>query len=162
MTWIDLASMLSGVATAVGVAVGAWQIRESKKLARATFEDALVKEYRDLTRELPTEALMGLPLDDKSQADVLDDFFRYFDLCNEQVFLHEKGRISEDTWTMWSDGIVSNLGRPAFLRAWEQVTARAGTETFSELRGHLARNQGPAGSDSSTASRGPPQASPRP
>lgn len=57
-----------------GVGIGAWQVSETRKLARSSFEDGLVKEYRELTRELPTDALMGLPLSEEDHRESLDDF----------------------------------------------------------------------------------------
>ena len=59
--------------------------------------------------------------------------YHYFDLCNEQAFLHNNGRISSKTWLFWREGIASNLARPAFARAWCEIAARANGD-FSELR----------------------------
>lgn len=137
MDWFQIASAIGGMATAIGVGIGAWQVSETRKLARSSFEDGLVKEYRKLTRALPTDALMGLPLSEQDHRESLDDFFRYFDLCNEQVFLRDCGRISDATWKMWTDGIVANMRRPAFWQAWKEVSLKAGHDTFSELRAYL-------------------------
>ena len=130
---LEVFSMIGGIATAVGVAVAAWQIWLARKQSVTSFEDSLAKEYRELTATLPTKALLGLPLTDEEHAKYFDEFYRYIDLCNEQAFLHETGRISEDTWTFWNAGIASNMARPAFRRAWREIAERAEGD-FSELR----------------------------
>lgn len=71
-----------------------------------------------------------------TQADHLDAlpaFYHYFDLSNEQAFLHEHGRVSDETWIEWKDGILQNLNRPAFSDAWQEVSRQA-NESFDELR----------------------------
>jgi len=133
MTIQDWFSTISGVATAIGVLLAAWQLRQAKRQDVTTFEDTLAKEYRDLAARLPTKALLGERLSEEEHQKSLDDFYRYVDLCNEQVFLHLRRRITKATWKFWSDGIKSNLRRPAFKRAWNEIAAR-GASDFSELR----------------------------
>lgn len=126
-------SWIASIATAVGVVVAAWQLWLTRKQSCTSFEDSLAKEYRELAATLPTKALLGEPLTDEEHAEYFDEFYRYIDLCNEQAFLHKTGRISEDTWTFWNDGIATNLARPAFSRVWREIAARANND-FSELR----------------------------
>jgi hypothetical protein len=57
----------------------------------------------------------------------------YIDLCNEQVFLRQNRRVCGATWVFWQDGIRSNLGRPAFKKAWEDFKLAA-PNSFRELR----------------------------
>jgi hypothetical protein len=35
----------------------------------------------------------------------LDEYVRYLDLCNRQVFLRMRRRVSKDAWELWADGI---------------------------------------------------------
>ena len=126
-------SDIANLATAAAVIFAALQIRLSKKQAATSFEDSLAKEYRELAARLPTKALLGEPLSDKEHADSFDEMYHYFDLCNEQVFLAEAGRISRATWKFWRDGITANIRRPAFERAWSEIAARSNRD-FSELR----------------------------
>jgi hypothetical protein len=129
----DLFSALASVATAAGVGVAAWQLRHSQRQNVTTFEDSFAREYRELTATLPTKALLGEPLTEQEHQEHFDEFYRYFDLCNEQVFLHQSGRIRRSTWQYWRDGMASNFKRPAFERAWNEVCERANSD-FSELR----------------------------
>jgi hypothetical protein len=130
-------SDLANIATAIGVAVAAWQIRLSKQQAVTSFEDSLAKEYRELLKHLSTKALLGelLTEDKKEDEDKkrLDAMYHYFDLCNEQAFQAKNGRISKKTWIFWKEGITTNLKRPAFERAWSEI-ASSSNDDFSELR----------------------------
>lgn len=132
------ASNLGTAAAAIFTALAAWaavrQLRMLKQQGVTTLEDALGSEYRQLASTLPLPALLGEPLTDDQHGAALDEFYRYFDLCNHQVFLRDNGRISEATWSFWKEGIESNLKRPAFARAWAEIAGRA-TGDFDELRG---------------------------
>ena len=116
-----------------GILVATRQLRITSQQALTTFEDSLAHEYRDLAARLPTKALLGEPLSQTEQQNAFDEFYHYFDLSNEQVFLRQIGRVSQSTWTYWRDGIKSNLGRPAFACAWDEINNRA-PKDFSELR----------------------------
>ena len=140
MSAAELFQGVSSVATAIAViftAFGAWaavkQLRLLEQQSVTSFEDGLVEAYRAIAKELPLEALLGASMSAQDVAAALPAFYRYFDLCNQQAFLHRQGRIRASTWTLWRDGIVSNLQRPAFAMAWAEVAARA-LGDFDDLR----------------------------
>jgi hypothetical protein len=124
---------ISYLATAAGVIFAAWQIWLSRKQAQTAFEDAMAKEYRDLAATIPTKAFLGEDLTDEEIEKGLDEFYHYFDLCNGQIFLRQTGRIGTKTWIFWSDGMHSNMQRPAFKKAWQSISSRANGD-FAELR----------------------------
>jgi len=62
-----------------------------------------------------------------------DDLFRYIDLTNEQPSLRARGRIGDETWTQWADGIKFNMKLPVFARAWAEIQRMAPTQ-FQELK----------------------------
>jgi hypothetical protein len=128
--WITAAG---AALTGVGVVVTAWQVRLAERQARTAFEDSMAREYREIARRLPVAALLGEPLHEHERIGSLEDFFRYIDLSNEQVFLRSRSRISAETWLNWRDGIRSNLSRPAFSLAWVEIKQRS-ANGFSELR----------------------------
>ncbi|GAB3483520.1 hypothetical protein GCM10011496_30390 [Polaromonas eurypsychrophila] len=129
----DSLSQLSNVATAIGVGVAAWQLWLAQKQSVTSFEDSFTKEYRVLASRLPTKALLGEVLSDHEHDESFDEFYHYFDLCNEQVFLWKSKRISEKTWRFWKDGMASHMKRPAFQRAWSEIASRSDGD-FSELK----------------------------
>lgn len=130
-------SDIASVATAIGVFLALIQFWFSYKQSVTSFEDELAKEYRQLASTLPTKALLGEALSGEELLEHLDEFYHYFDLCNSQIFLRQKRRVSKDTWVFWVDGIKTNLNRPAFAAAWKDISSRANGD-FSELRKLIA------------------------
>lgn len=126
-------SALSNVATAIGVLVAAWQLWAVHRQGVTSFEDSLAREYRELAATLPTKALLGEQLTEQEAIEHFDELYRYFDLSNQQAFLHQRGRVSRATWRFWHEGIASNMRRPAFHSAWNEVCSRAKFD-FAELR----------------------------
>ena len=124
---------VASIATAVGVFFAAIQLWYTRVRAITTFEDTLANSYREITAQLSTAALLGEALSSEVQAEHLHDFYQYFDLTNNQIFLRKIGRISKKTWAFWAEGIGTNLGRPAFAGAWAEISRRAGSD-FAELR----------------------------
>jgi hypothetical protein len=128
---------LASIATAIGVFFAAFQLWHTRARAITTFEDSLANEYRQITAKLPMEALLGEVLAPDGQKANLHEFYRYFDLTNNQIFLRQIRRISKKTWRFWAEGIQTNLARPAFAESWAEISRRAGSD-FSELRRLIA------------------------
>ena len=140
---LEFISLLSSIATMIAVILAAYQLRlngEQIKLTReqniTTFEDDLAREYREIMKEIPIDACLGDELPEDKYQQCIDDLYRYFDLSNEQAFLHKKGRVRPETWGFWKDGIDSNLKRPAFKRAWDDIIRRSPND-FTELQDAL-------------------------
>ena len=129
----------ASVATALGLAFAVIQLRVAARQAITNFEDTLAAEYRALAASLPTEALLGGTLLDEEHKKVLDEFYHYFDLTNGQIFLRQKGRVSKRTFAFWRDGIKAHLARPAFTRAWADISRRV-PDDFKELRRLIAED----------------------
>lgn len=47
----------------------------------------------------------------------------YFDLCSQEYFLYQKGKISKEVWCEWEEGILSSFNYPAFQIAWNQLSS---------------------------------------
>lgn len=131
--FLDIVQTLAALATAFGVFVAAWQLRHTKDQALTTFEDQLAAQYREIARRLPVKALLGERLDDSEQAAALADFYHYFDLSNEQAYLHSCGRVRPQTWEEWRQGIEANVSRPAFEEAWCEIQKRS-PNSFGDLK----------------------------
>ena len=129
----DILSLIANIATAFGVIFTACQLYRNHRQSITDFEDTFAREYREFASKIPTKALLGETLTEAEYAEAFDEFYHYFDLCNEQAFHHEKKRVSNATWKFWCDGINSNLCRPAFKRAWSEIATRSNSD-FSELR----------------------------
>lgn len=124
---------MASIATAIGVAIGVWQIRESSKVAQTQFEDSLDQQYRHLTHGIPVDALIGKTVSKQQWPATRELIYNYLDLCNEQVFLRSKRKVKRDTWHDWNAGMRANLRKPAFVQVWDEVKAAApGTFSFLE------------------------------
>lgn len=135
-----LPESISALAAVFGFIAIIVQLRASKRIVRMQFEDSINKEYRELISNIPAKALLGEGLNQKEYENTLDDFFRYFDLCNEQIFLHQSKRIDSKTWAQWEAGILFNLSLCAFRKAWIEINIKAPSQ-FSELSQLLMRNE---------------------
>jgi hypothetical protein len=133
MDWLGIISAVASVATAAGVFIAGWQIRLAKRQAKTQFEDDLTKQYREIIKDIPTDALLGLEITTEELEKSRHAFYRYIDISNEEIFLRQQGRVSRETWWLWRDGIKSHLSKPAFRKAWEDIKVKA-TDNFLELR----------------------------
>jgi hypothetical protein len=82
------------------------------------------RRYGEIVRELPSEArrpggkfvFEDLPPDEQGQ--VLNTARAYLNLCSEEFFLHARGRIDEETWAIWREGMERVLGAPWIRSTW--------------------------------------------
>ncbi len=131
MSLADLASL----ATAVGVVLVVVQLVLGRFQTRTSLEDELSREYRDIAAQLPVAAFFDMkdsrrPLPPFEEC--LEQYVRYFDLSNQQVFLRMQRRVSRRTWWLWADGMEDNLGREGFGEAWEYVRTHS-ERSYNEL-----------------------------
>jgi hypothetical protein len=129
----NLIQAIGSIATACGVFLALWQLHQTAAAARTGFEDDLDREYREIARKLPKDTFLNREVTiDGEDKEIFKDFWAYFDLSNQQVFLRQCHRVTKRTWRFWRDGIQSNISRPGFREAWK--TIKADSNSFSELR----------------------------
>lgn len=134
MTQYETLSLIVSFITVLSVFFAGYQILDSKKQARTNFEDSLNHQFRELLKELPTDALLCRKYRNCEISDEeMNAYYRYFDLCNEQCFLRQQNRVCKKTWNQWNDGIRTMLVRPAFQEAWNELR-KSNDQDFSELR----------------------------
>lgn len=121
MTTFELIQSIASIATAIGVALAAWQLMISRRQSQSQFEDSFATQYRTISSDLPLEALVGRELDGPTLEASLRAFYNYFDLSNEQAFLAANNRLRQETWANWREGIEQHLARPAFHQAWQRL-----------------------------------------
>lgn len=131
---------LAYIATVVVSILVYWQIKGVKDQSTTTFEDRLTEHYRRIMENIPIDIWLGSKLDDldkepKNRCE--DAIYRYIDLCQEQVSLHDEGRVTDPTWTQWGDGIKSNMRIPVFKEIWDQVKVKR-PDNFLELSKFLS------------------------
>jgi hypothetical protein len=139
MNWVktlEYIQALASIATVIGVVFLGQQIWLIRTQARTAFEDSLTEHYRRIMESIPTNIWLGSGLKtlDKERHDrCRDAIYRYIDLCQEQVILHNTKRVTAETWIEWSKGIRANIKLPAFKEVWAEVGEKC-PESFAELR----------------------------
>jgi len=128
---IDWNSIVS-IFTAVGVLVAAFQLRVSSKIAQSEFEDSIDQQYRELTKGIPVDALIGKSVTAEKKDHTRELIYNYLDLCNEQIFLRKNRRVRKNTWVDWCSGIAANLEKVEFDSVWTEIKKEA-PKTFTFL-----------------------------
>lgn len=141
MAVLDWISVIASIATSVGVLLAWRQLRLARVQATTQFEDGMTNQYRSLVATLPVKAMLGEELSGDELDENLSAFFCYFDLSNEQVFLRQQGRVSDETWPNWAEGITSNMALAGFTQAWERVRGKP-VRRFDELAELLHHGSG--------------------
>ena len=59
--------------------------------------------------------------------------YNYMDFCNEQIFLRKNGRVRENTWMDWQNGMKINFSLPIFDETSKKVFEKL-PDIFHELR----------------------------
>jgi hypothetical protein len=113
--------------------VAIYQVWRNTEQSKTTFEDSMSKEYRDISKSIPYNALLSKTLVDDEIDQTLNQIYNYMDFCNEQIFLRKSGRVRKDTWSSWQEGMCTNFSLPIFARTAEQVFEQL-PDTFSELK----------------------------
>jgi hypothetical protein len=129
MNWAAVGS----IATALGVLFVCWQIWQTRKQNITAFEDEMSRQYREILKTIPVEALLGEELTPKELEEAENGIYHYLDLSNEQVFLRQNNRVSSETWKSWCDGIKANLSRKTFGRVWIKIKEKL-PSNFLELQ----------------------------
>lgn len=63
--------------------------------SKTTFEDSISKEYRDIFKNIPYNALIGKTLTDEEVNQAAKEIYNYMDFSNEQIFLRKTGRVKK-------------------------------------------------------------------
>ena len=124
---------LAPYATSIGVIVAMFQIWRNTLQSKTTFEDSISKEYREIIRAIPYNALIGATLTKEEENKVFNEIYNYMDFCNEQIFLRKNRRIRKGTWLNWQSGMKMNFALPIFKIASEKVFDDL-SDIFKELR----------------------------
>lgn len=127
----DAATAIAAVIAAISLGISAFQTRLSRRIAETAFEDSIDQQYRDLAKEIPVDVLIDSSTDLSN--DAREAIFNYLDLCNQQIYLRAKGRVSEDRWIDWRDGIKENLNKKGFLLIWTEIKDKASFSYLNRL-----------------------------
>lgn len=114
-------STIASIATAIGVVVMTWQLKEARAIAQSSFEDSFDQQYRELARGIPVDALIGNHVQENHKENTRELIYNYLDLSNEQAYFRLCGRVRKRTWEGWCLGIKANLNKVEFNKVWTEV-----------------------------------------
>jgi len=113
--------------------VAIYQVWRNTEQSKTTFEDSISKEYRDISKNIPYNALLGKTLVGEEINQALNEIYNYMDFCNEQIFLRKTNRVRKNTWNNWQEGMCTNFSLPIFASVSKEVFEEL-PDTFKELR----------------------------
>jgi hypothetical protein len=153
MTVSDIAQLGVLALTAAAVFVTLRGLRD--QLWLQTFTD-YTRRYLDVIEGLPDAARLPpsewspdlVSAEDRRTID--RSIRRYLNLCSEEFYLHDRGRIDRRTWDVWRDGMRATMALPAFQDGWVRLGPDYGY--YGEFHRFMADLVGDvAGSDSRLA-----------
>ncbi|WP_232606095.1 hypothetical protein [Photobacterium phosphoreum] len=141
MDWQEIANIATTAATVIGfisvivTVVGVWlalgQLKITRKVIQTDFENSIDQQYRQIIQGIPVDILIGQVETPNNETREL--IFNYLDLCNEQIYLYSKKRISNERWQDWESGIEDNLKNKAIFNVWQEVKESASFSYLSEF-----------------------------
>lgn len=122
---------LTSVLTVVGVGVACYQLWQTRVSLRDGFERSFFDRYQRIADGLPPQVLLGgsseeVPMDDWT-------FYKYFELCEEELYYRAHRRVSADTWRDWWYGIRQNMEKDAFAKAFARLVADPNRQSTSRF-----------------------------
>jgi hypothetical protein len=119
------------IATVIGVLVAAVALFVALKGVRdqmwlQTFAE-YTRRYNEIVRELPAQARRPssdfslVTLDQQERDRVLNAARSYLNLCSEEFYLHTRGRIDNETWSIWRQGMIETLRLPWIQQTWSDL-----------------------------------------
>jgi hypothetical protein len=85
------------------------------------------RRYAEVVRDLPSDSRRPNSsfdihaLADEERDRVLNSARAYLNLTSEEFFLHSRGRIDDETWSIWRTGIEQTVRLPWARGAWAEL-----------------------------------------
>lgn len=134
-------STLSAIATTVGVILVLLQLKQNDKTETTKFENEIISRFITISNEITFYVMYLNPKTDKFKElidDKLQGFYKYFDLTNQELFLMDDERISDETVEEWECGIIELMKLPSFQYAWERISSIIPDNSFTQMKRFIA------------------------
>lgn len=125
--WAETGAVAALGGTAVTAAALYATIRGMRdQLWLHTFSE-YTRRYAEVVRDLPSEGRRPnssfdiQALSDAERDRVHNAARAYLNLTSEEFFLHSRGRIDDETWSIWCAGIEQTVRLPWFRGAWADL-----------------------------------------
>jgi len=99
------------------------KIQKDNEIIVLQFYSRFVERYEEILLKLPSNIYSK----DFNYNEIQDkeSFLRamrsYFDLCSQEYYLYKKGKLKEEIWKEWEEGIDSSIKLSAFKNAWIEL-----------------------------------------
>lgn len=124
--WIPVLADIANAVTAAGVIFVVLQLRDAQLQRHRSFEDLFIQRYwhlldnfslafHEARGQAPVGSTSGMT--DKDLAGVR----AYLGLSEDQVDMRRIGWVTDDTWAVWRDGILTALDKQPVRAVWEHV-----------------------------------------
>src|SRR5262245_11019111 len=86
------------------------------------------RRYADISKTMPDRLRFAKyeednsPLSDEDRRKLRRSMIEYGNLCSEEFALWQKGRIPDDIWEVWQDGISENFETAIWRSTWAEVS----------------------------------------
>ena len=82
------------------------------------------RRYSEIAEKLPSESrhpeghfsLEGLSQDRRDE--IMNAARAYLNLCSEEFYLHDRGRVDDETWGIWQEGMQATFKLPWIQQTW--------------------------------------------
>lgn len=123
--WIAVASIAAVVVAAIAIVAALKGVRDQLQVTVfLTYTDRYAKAMHDLPFEARRPGseyrIAVLPVNER--ASVLSAYREYFNICSEEIWLHQRRRIDHATWAVWEKGMQQVARFPCFIEAWESLS----------------------------------------
>ena len=122
---------LTSIFTVVGLGVACYQLWQTRVSLRDGFERSFFDRYQRIADGLPPHVLLGGSTDDLPTDDWT--FYKYFELCEEELYYRAHRRVSADTWRDWWYGITQNMDKEPFRKALDRLVLDHNRSTTSRF-----------------------------
>ena len=138
-----------GVVTIIAVGIAAYglfyNVKATKQQANTQLFLDYTARYERIMESFPAEALSArLDLDGElppESPELSRSILRYLNMSSEELYLHERGYLDSDIWTIWERELNRTLQSPLLRREWASL--RPEFESYPKFRDYVDRIQRP-------------------
>lgn len=100
--------------------VTVWNVTRTNRITKENHRTGVfnyyTRRYNDILMSMPDEMALH---SDKFAPSVMKYMMAYYDLCSEEHYQHNKGKITEDVWEKWVEGMRISTRADVYKTCWE-------------------------------------------
>ena len=116
---LTITAIMTTVSICVTYYLSMKEISNTNKLAieqnKRAFYSEYTKRYQDIILAMPDNVFDG---SGELNSITLKYTQLYFDLCNEEYYLHKEGQLPEGIWNNWKEGMKQTTKLVLFKKSW--------------------------------------------